>query len=93
MTIGPLEMFYLLAFVAAGVAGIYWRWGAAIGKVADDLAAHKLHVAEHYVTKTGLAEQTTQIMKAIDGVADRLDGVNQRLDRVFEQPKTARRTT
>ncbi|TIL38510.1 hypothetical protein [Mesorhizobium sp.] len=59
----------------------------------EELGAHKLHVAEHYVTKAGLAEQTTQIMKAIDGVADRLDGVNQRLDRVFEQPKTARRAT
>ncbi|RWN51371.1 MAG: hypothetical protein EOS04_24165 [Mesorhizobium sp.] len=87
------QMVYLVIAVAGAVGGIYWRWGALIGKVRDDLAAHKLHVAEHYVTKTGLAEQTTQIMKAIDGVADRLDGVNQRLDRVFEQPKTTRRTT
>lgn len=93
MTIGPLEMFYLLAFVAAGVAGIYWRWGAAIGKVADDLAAHKLHTAEVYATKAGMEAQTAQIMRAIENVGDRLDGVNQRLDRVFEQPKTARRAT
>jgi hypothetical protein len=87
----PEQMVYLVLAIAGAVGGIYWRWGAVIGKVRDDLASHRLYVAEHYVTKAGLAEQTTQIMKAIDGVADRLDGVNQRLDRVFEQPKPVRR--
>lgn len=61
----------------------------------EELSAHRLHVAEHYVTKAGMQEQTAQIMKAIDSFGERLDvglsGVNQRLDRVFEQPKTARR--
>ena len=50
----------------------------------EDLNAHKLHVSETYVTKAGMLEQTSRIMKAIDGVGERLDGVNQRLDRVFE---------
>ncbi|TIL94665.1 MAG: hypothetical protein E5Y73_11190 [Mesorhizobium sp.] len=89
----PEQMVYFVLAIVGAVGTVYWRWGGVIGKVRDDLAAHKLYVAENYVTKTGLAEQTTQIMKAIDGVADRLDGVNQRLDRVFEQPKTARRAT
>jgi hypothetical protein len=91
MTIGPLEMFYLLAFVAAGVGGIYWRWGAVIGKVRDDLAGHKLHVAERYVTKAGMQEQTSQIMRAIEGVGSRIDGVHERLDRAFEASKVTRR--
>ncbi len=60
-------------------------------KVGADLAAHKLHIAETYVTKAGMQEQTGQIMKAIDGVGIRLDGLNGRLDRLYEtQP---RRTT
>jgi hypothetical protein len=89
----PEQMVYLVLAIAGAVGGIYWRWGAVIGKVRDDLSAHRLYVAEHYVTKQGLTEQTTQIMKAIDGVGDRLDGVNQRLDRVFEQPKPSARRT
>ncbi|MDO3431206.1 hypothetical protein QWJ46_00765 [Rhizobium sp. CBN3] len=60
-------------------------------KVSNDLAAHKLHVAESYVTKAGMQEQTSQIMKAIEGVGNRIDGLNERLDRLYEtQP---RRTT
>ena len=93
MTIGLLEMFYLLACVAAGVAGIYWKWGSAIGKVADDLSAHKLHVAETYTTKAGMQEQTSQIMRAIESVGSRIDGVHERLDRAFEASKPTRRTT
>lgn len=92
MTLPPLDMFYLLAFVAAGVGGIYWRWGAVIGKVRDDLAAHKLHVAETYTTKAGMQEQTSQIMRAIESVGSRIDGVHERLDRAFEASKPARRT-
>jgi len=87
------ELVYLVMAICGALGGIYWRWGGLIGKVRDDLAAHKLHTAETYVTKQGLNEQTTQIMKAIDGVGDRLDGVNQRLDRVFETPKPTRRST
>jgi hypothetical protein len=91
VTLTGLEIFYLLAFVAASVGGVYWRWGGEIGKVRDDLAAHKLHVAETYTTKAGMHEQTAQIMKAIDAVGDRIDGVNQRLDRVFEAPRPSAR--
>lgn len=59
--------------------------------VRADLAAHKLHTAEVYVTKAGMQEQTGQIMRAIEGVGNRLDGLNDRLDRLYEaQP---RRTT
>ncbi|MBX4941189.1 hypothetical protein [Rhizobium binae] len=60
-------------------------------RVASDLSAHKLHVAEAYVTKAGMQEQTSAIMRAIEGVGNRIDGLNERLDRLYEnQP---RRTT
>ncbi|NGO51600.1 hypothetical protein [Allomesorhizobium camelthorni] len=84
------EVFYLVLAVLAAAGGIYWRWGGLIGKVRDDLAAHKLHVAEVYATKAGMHEQTAQIMEAIKTVGERIEGVNQRLDRLYE-PKPVRR--
>lgn len=58
----------------------------------DDLAAHKLHVAEHYVSKQGLRETTDQIMEAISGVKSAVEHMTVRIDRVVEgQPKA--RTT
>ncbi|MBB5664727.1 hypothetical protein GGE68_002924 [Rhizobium leguminosarum] len=84
------------------LAGAGWRvWARVEAKVkvaedkADkntaDLAQHKLHTAETYVTKAGMHEQTSAIMKAIEGVGNRIDGLNDRLDRLYEnQP---RRTT
>lgn len=56
-----------------------------VASVRSDLAAHKLHTAETYVTKAGMQEQTSQLMRAIEGVGNRLDGLNERLDRAFEQ--------
>ncbi|WP_189635729.1 DUF2513 domain-containing protein [Rhizobium grahamii] len=53
-------------------------------KAASDLAAHKLHAAETFVTKAGMQEQTAQIMRAIEGVGNRIDSVHERLDRAFE---------
>ncbi|OAM73053.1 hypothetical protein [Devosia elaeis] len=53
---------------------------ALVGVTRDELAAHKLHVAETYTTKAGLAEQTAQIMKAIDGVSGKIDHLNGRID-------------
>lgn len=58
----------------------------------SEVAAARLEVAEKYVTKQGMQEQTQAIMHALEGVAKRIDGLNERLDRVFEA-RTARRTT
>jgi len=55
------------------------------------LAEYKTHVAESYVTKQGMAEQTAQIMHGFDMIGKRLDGLTERLDRVFES-KPARRS-
>lgn len=56
----------------------------------QELAAHKLHVAETYTTKAGMAEQTAQIMKAINGVSGKLDHLTGRIDALYRP--TARRS-
>ncbi len=55
------------------VSGVWWRVEGMIRKNTDDLAAHKLHTAETYVTKVGLTEQTNQLIKAIDAVKTNSD--------------------
>jgi len=60
-------------------------------KAASDLAAHKLHAAETFATKAGMQEQTAQLLRAIEGVGNRIDGLHERLDRAFE--RTTNRTT
>ena len=57
----------------------------------EELASHKLHAAETFATKAGLHEQTTQLLRAIEGVGNRIEGVHERLDRMYENPP--RRTT
>ncbi|MNL34932.1 hypothetical protein D3C87_1569300 [compost metagenome] len=62
-------------------------------KVAADLAAYKTHAAETFATKAGLQEQTAQLLRAIEGIGNRIDGVHERLDRAFEQRSTGRRAS
>lgn len=84
--------------VAGVVSGAFWRmWGlikeaGGKGETAQrELLDHKLHVAETYVTKAGMSEQTAQIMKAIDGVGSKIDRTNERLDG-FLQPRPRSRS-
>jgi len=84
--------------VAGAGWGIWWRIEAKTkaaedkaGKLAEDLADFKLRVAEAYVTKAGMLEQTGQIMRAIESIGHRIDGMTERLDRAFE--RTTGRTT
>lgn len=51
---------------------------------ASALAEHRLHVAETYVSKVGLREQTERIMAAIEGVGGQVSHLNERIDRVIE---------
>jgi hypothetical protein len=52
--------------------------------IAAALGEHRLHVAETYVSKVGLREQTERIMHAIGGVGGQVNTLNERLDRVIE---------
>lgn len=79
--------FMLTIFGAIG--GFWFKLHGGIERNKEDLAAHKLHTAETYVTKAGMSEQTAQIMKAIDNVGAKIDRTNDRLDGLM-QPKTSR---
>ncbi|PZU95024.1 MAG: hypothetical protein DI527_02030 [Chelatococcus sp.] len=75
------------AMTAAAVAS------ARADATAAGLAEHRLHVAETYVSKVGLREQTERIMAAIEGVGGQVSHLNERIDRVIEgQPPSPRRS-
>ncbi|MGX5719454.1 hypothetical protein [Shinella zoogloeoides] len=88
--------FFLTVF---GSAFVVWKYldgklttaRKETGAVERDLAAHRIHVAETYVTKAGMSEQTAQIMKALDSVGAKIDRTNERLDSLM-QPRPAGRT-
>ena len=80
---------FLVAFAGA-VGGIYWRFSSAIAEVRAELAAHKLHVSESYATKAGMAEQTAQLLRAIESIGSRIDSISERIDRAFETRPTRR---
>ena len=56
----------------------------------QELAEHRLHSAETYVTRSGLRDVTDQIMEAIGGVKDSVDQMRLRIDRAFDKPPSPR---
>ncbi|MET4687419.1 hypothetical protein [Sinorhizobium fredii] len=90
------EIMYAVGFFLGVFGAIFGVWkyvDGKIGVVRDDLAAHKLHIAEHYVSKQGLRETTEQLMAAIGGVKDAVDNMTLRVDRIVEnqaKPRTTR---
>ena len=84
----------VLFFLTVAGSGwtIWWRIEAKTkaaedkaAKVVEDLADFKLRVSETYATKQGMQEQTSQLLRAIEGVGNRIDGLHERLDRAFER--------
>ncbi|XUY27841.1 hypothetical protein RMR21_005650 [Agrobacterium sp. rho-8.1] len=59
----------------------------------DELASHRLHVAETYITKAGMRETTEQIMDAISGVKAAVDHMTVRVDRIVENQASKPRPT
>lgn len=81
------------------VFGVWWRIEGKVKeasakgeKALDDLAAHRLHVAETYITKQGMRETTEQIMEAIHGVKTAVDHMTIRVDRIVENQAKPRVT-
>jgi hypothetical protein len=89
--------------VSGALWGIWWRIEGKVSvaedkaakvqersdKVASDLASFRVHAAETFATKQGMQEQTSQLLRAIEGVGNRIDGMNERLDRAFEHTAAA----
>lgn len=85
------EIVSAMLVVLGALSGVWWRVEGMIRKNTDDLAAYRTHVAESYVTKSGMAEQTAQIMSAINGVSGKLDHLTGRIDALYA-PKPITRT-
>lgn len=88
----PAEIMAAVGFMLMvfGAIGRFWfQLNNGLEKGRADLSDYKLHVAETYVTKAGMSEQTAQLMKAIDNVGSKIDRTNDRLDGMM-QPKTTR---
>jgi uncharacterized membrane protein len=61
----------------------------------SNLADYKHEVAQTYATKDGMAKQTEQMLRAIEGVATRIDGISSRLDNILlqqQKPPTRRQS-
>lgn len=96
---GPEIMAVVLFGLAifGALTGAFWRmWGLIkeAGEKGDkaqrDLADYKTLVATTYATKAGMQEQTAQLLRAIEGVGNRIDGLHERLDRAFERTPAPR---
>jgi len=78
------EVVSAVLVLLGAVSGVWWRVAGMIRRNTDDLAAHRLHIAEVYVTKAGMTEQTAQIMAAINGVSGKLDHLTGRIDALYK---------
>lgn len=52
----------------------------------NQLAEYKTHVAETYVTKQGMSEQTDRLMKAVNDVGQRVESIGSRIDHFYANP-------
>lgn len=86
------EVVSAMLIVLGALSGVWWRVEGMIRKNTDDLAAYRTHVAEVYVTKAGMSEQTAQIMSAINGVSGKLDHLTGRIDALYAPAPKATRT-
>ena len=57
------------------------------------LATHKLHVAETYVTKAGLREFRDEVMTGVRDLKGSVSILHERIDRLIEAAKTVRNRT
>lgn len=81
--------FMLTIFGAIG--GFWFKLHGGIERNKEDLAEYKLRAAETFATKTGMQEQTSQIMRAIESVANRIDGLTERIDNIMASRNTRTR--
>ncbi len=77
-----------LVSIAGALGGVWWRLQNQVStnraEHEKELAAYKLYVAEHYVSKQGHRETMDQVMDAITSVKQAIDGTNLRIDRMWE---------
>jgi hypothetical protein len=75
-----------------GAAFGYWRYFEGqvskardkADKVGDDLAQHRLHVAETYMTKMGMREIKEEVLTAVSGIRDDVRHLVSRIDTMHD---------
>lgn len=87
--------FFIMLLTA--ISGVWWRVEGKIGaataradKVAEDLAKHKLHAAESFVTKSGMREIRDEILGAVSGIRDDVRHLAMRIDNMHEASNVKR---
>lgn len=92
-----VELVSFGVMVFGAIAGGWWKIDGKIQAAEDaaasvgrSLDAHRLHVAETYLTKAGLREQMEPLFDAVKGVSGQVQTMNERLDRVIEGRAPAR---
>ena len=77
----------VLVSIAVVIGGVWWKLQNQITQnqsIADQrLYEFKIQIAEQYVTKTGLTEQTDRLMREIEGLGIKIDRTNERMDQAF----------
>lgn len=102
----PQELMSAVLFLLAVVGAIAAFWWRVEGKVKgaddkaeralDELAEHRLHVAENYLTKAGMREVKDEIMNAIHDVKGSIEHLGGRIDSMYAHtaaPRPVRKAT
>jgi hypothetical protein len=91
---GAIAFFVL---VSGALWGIWWRIEGKVkgaedkaDKALTQIADHRLHVAETYITKAGMREVKEEIMDAIQGVKGAVDHLGGRIDSMYSGPPRPR---
>lgn len=88
------EIVGMFCALAGLITGVWWRVESRIeaakalaAKAASELAEYKTHVAETYITKEGLREQTGQVMAGIGELKASITSVHGRIDSIMINQK------
>ncbi|OIN06157.1 hypothetical protein BFS86_19835 [Shewanella algae] len=93
---GPItwDQIATLVLVIGALGGLWWRLQSQIStnqaSADKKLYEFKIHIAEMYITKAGMTEQTDRMMKAIEGLGAKIDRTNERIDQAFVPAKPTR---
>ena len=79
-----LQIVIALISIAGALGGVWWRLQSQVYEL-------KIHVAEYYITKAGMTEQTDRVMNGLDRLDSKIDRTNDRLDQAFSQARPTSR--
>ncbi len=92
MTIDDVMKFTGFFIMVAGFVGGIWARLEAKNKAVEkalsatnkDVADHRLHVAENYVSRTVLRETRDEIMTGVEYLKSAVDRISTRIDRISD---------